>query len=67
MSIMQCFRKLINTFPKNNSEKPIATLTPVDMTPLITRLIITLETQATKQKRNQPAKVNDSNKCIKKS
>lgn len=67
MSTMQCFRKLINIFPKNNSEKLIATLTPVDMTPPITRFIITLETQATKQKHGQPAKVNGSNKCIKKS
>ena len=56
---VQHLRKLINTFYKDNLNKPIATSPPVNIAPLVAWLTMprprSKPTKATKQKRGQPA------------
>lgn len=58
--------RLITTFDKKHFEKPIATFSPINLIPLMARAIIKFKVKASiKQKRDQLAKANGTNKRAK--
>ena len=74
VSAIQHLQRLVNTYHKDNSEKPIAISAPIDMAPLIARLFVLPRPTAKptidipiKQKRGQSAGSTTTTKQAKKS
>ena len=65
-SAMQHLRRLVNTFHKENPDKPTLTFTPVDIAPPTARPIVKPGAQNSKRKPARPAKVSSIRKCSKK-
>ncbi len=72
MAVQELWR-LVNTFHKEHTKKPMATSPLIDSAPLMARPIAKPRTKdssiiaSTKQKRDISAKANETSKCAKKS
>ena len=65
-SAIQHLRRLVNTFHKENPDKPTATSTPVDIAPPTARPTVKPGARSNKRKRGRPAKANSTCKSSKK-
>ena len=61
-SAIQHLRRLVNTFHKENLDKPTATSTPVDIAPPTARSTVKPGAQSNKQKRGRLTKANSTRK-----